>query len=194
MTFTIHAVYDAGTEEVLGFYRSDYHSSIPTPNLVVTEAEHLQALTDQGDGKKLKVTGGALVATLASLPVADVRKRAKRVLDAEASTLIQAVFPVGDAQGFLLLSRVQEAALAVSDGSRTQAEYPLLAAKVLAEGGAVSHGALGVAVTDTETEFGTVRTAVAAIEEIRLEAHKDLDAAADAAAITSVMSAISWPA
>lgn len=193
MTFTIHAAYDAGTELVEGFYRSDVHSSIPTPNLEITPAEYSQALLDQEAGKVLKVTGGALLSEVVSVSLADYRERAKRKVDAHAGGLVTAVLPMGDGQGFLLMARVHEAAAASGDGSRTQGKYPLLAAKVLAEGASVSHASLGVAATDTDSELATIRAALAAAEEVRLKAAIDIDAAIDAAAIDAVIAALVWP-
>ena len=194
MTTIIYAAYDAGSDEVLGFYRSDVHATIPTPNLVISDVEHAQAIVDQEAGKTLKVTGGALVSILPAIALTVYRDRAKGVVDGDAAALVSTSFPFADSQAFLLMARVHEATMAASDGARTQSEYPLLAAKVLAEGGSVTHASLGVAATGTDTELATIRADLAGIEEVRMKAHIDLDAAVDAAAIDSVLAAISWPA
>lgn len=85
--------------------------------------------------------------------------------------------------------KLVEYMFAKDDGTPTAGEYPMLQAQADADG--VS---LATAITNFGTAHATLTGLLDNIEVVRLNTREAIDAAADVAAVNTVMGAIAWPA
>lgn len=181
--------YDSGTQLVTGFYDDTVHTSIPTPNITISDAEYSNALSQQAAGKILKVVAGVMNYSDPVIVLADYKKQMKRVVDAQCRRE-QAKHKDWDNAGHIsYLIKLWEYGRAATDGTPTAGEYPMLDAEATAAG--VS---LATAITNFGTAHTTLVTALKAIEIVRLDTHEAIDAAASVSAVDSTMAAIAWPA
>lgn len=185
----LKAAYNAGTEKVEGFYDEAIHGSIPTPNLTITLEQRDAALVDQAAGKILKVTGGVLTATDPAIVLGDYKAAKKREVDSQAMREFRRHHDWDNAGGVAYQLKLSEWRFAKDDGTPTSGEYPMLQAQADADG--VS---LAAAITAFGTAHGTLVGLLDNIEVVRLNTREAIDAAADVAAVNTLMGAISWPA
>jgi len=127
-----------------------------------------------------------------AIAVADMRKSAKVEVDRQADLQMRKkLCPAaagGAAVGFSAAMAYREAIQIDGDGSPTSAKYPMLNEMT-------DHGADMAA---RGTALRAIRTAIfpdlGKIENVRLTAHIDIDAATTQAAMDAVVDGLSWPA
>ena len=93
---------------ILGFYRDDVHSSIPTPNIEIDEDTWNDILENQG----LRRVGGSPLEVQVYAPtvdLADVKAEAKRVVDNAASSARAKYITSGTGQDAVYLVKYDEA-------------------------------------------------------------------------------------
>ncbi len=186
---TRYAHYDAGTDLVLGFYDDEIHDPVPTPNIEVSDVELEDALDQQANGKIVKVITGALNFSDPAIVLADYKEAKKRAVDAQAAAE-QARHADWDNAGTLsYLLKYTEWQEAKNDGTPTAGEYPMLDAEATARG-----NSLATVITDFGTEHAALVALLKAIEVVRLNTRIAIDAAADVAAVDTLMASIAWPA
>lgn len=134
------------------------------------------------------LTGGGVPDAAVTLTLAEYQARARVEVDRQAEAERLAHVSAGSGQAEVDLERYLEADAAAVDGSITAGEYELLEAEI------PEHGADVAAVaTYVQAERAARKTALAAIEDVRVTAHSDIDAAANEAAVDAVVAAVSWP-
>lgn len=124
-----------------------------------------------------------------TLPLSDAKAAAKIVVDRQADAERAKHMPAGATAQSLFILKMLEAQACDADVSPTAGEYPLLQAQVnnvgLPDLAAVADAVLA--------EVATLKTAVAAIEVERTNAHDAINAAANQDAIDAILAAVSWP-
>lgn len=185
----LKAAYNAGSTLLEGFYDEAIHGSIPSPNITVTAGERDQAMLDQAAGKILKVTAGVLTASDPVIVLADYKAAKKREVDALAMREYKKHHDFDNAGQVAYMIKMSEWRFAKDDGTPTAGEYPMLQAQA---------DAAGVSLATAITNFGTAHATLVGlldnIEVVRLNTREAIDAAADVAAVNTVMGAIAWPA
>lgn len=185
---TRYAAYDAGTDLVTGFYDSGVHGSIPTPNIVIDDNEYANALSQQAQGKVMKVLGGVMDYSDPAVVLADYKAAKKREVDAQALREQKKHHDWDNAGTLSYLLKYTEWQEAKNDGTPTAGEYPMLDADATAR--SVS---LATMITDFGTEHAALVASLKAIEIVRLNSRESIDGAADVAAVDTVMGSIAWP-
>ncbi|WP_417451273.1 hypothetical protein [Kordiimonas sp.] len=118
-------------------------------------------------------------------PLGPLKSAAKAKVDAQASALRAAVLTNAAGQQMVYLAKEAEARAYLAD---TSPDYPLLAAEIGITGGTLAEVAATVL-----TRADECRTALAALEAVRLTAKRQIDMASSAEAIEAVFSALVWP-
>ena len=122
-------------------------------------------------------------------PVADVRLEAKSLLEREMEEQRRRLFtartPLAALQYYL---RFKQAVDVEGDGTPTQAEYPLLHAEVGHNGADIA--AVG---TNVRAEVGDLESALGDLEGYRQDQIAAIDAAADSAAVRTIIEGWTWP-
>lgn len=181
--------YNAGSTLVEGFYDDAVHTSIPSPNITVSDGEYDNALAQQAAGKVLKVISSAMDYSDPTVVLADYKAQQQKVVDAQAMREFNKHHDFSNAGFPAYQLKLSEWWFAKDDGTPTGGEYPMLQAQATADG--VS---LATAIADFGTAHATLTGALDNIEIVRLEARADVLAAASVAAVDAVMAAIAWPA
>jgi len=125
-------------------------------------------------------------------PLPQARINAKAIVDSDAETARAQWATPGAGQAMTYLHKVREAdayqAVIDAAGTPAPANYPLLNAEA-----GIRAPDLAGAVALVQRRHGEWIAAGAQIERIRLQAKKDIDDAADAAAVRAVLNALDWP-
>lgn len=193
---TIHAYYDGGTDQILGFFDTEMHDTIPTPNITIDQSAYDAAIALQEGGAILYRSGSSIVDGSSAPALADYKVQKKREVDADAASRIRAAgvnIPTEILWIYFEKGREADAAALSGDANMTAAEYPLLAAEVRADGDTVNHANMSAKGTAIRTAYTADAEAVDLIEQARLEGHIAIDAAASNAAVDTAVAAIAWP-
>lgn len=185
---TKYAAYDGGTDLVTGFYDSEIHDSIPTPNLALSDEDYEDALDQQTDGKVLKVITGAMDYSDPAVVLADYKAAKQKQVDSQASKEFAKHNDWANAGSLAYLLKYTEWQEAKNDGTPLAAEYPMLDAEATSRG-----DSLATLITDFGTEHAALVASLKAIEIVRLNTRASISAAADVAAVDTIMGAIAWP-
>ena len=186
---TKYAAYDGGTTLVTGFYDDAVHTSVPSPNIALSDPEYDDALDQQAQGKVLKVISSAMDYSDPAVVLADYKAAKKKQVDSQAAREQLRHNDWANAGTLSYMLKYTEWQEAKSDGTPTAGEYPMLDAEATSRG-----DSLATVITDFGTEHAALVASLKAIEIVRLDARADVDAAADVTAVNSVMAAIAWPA
>lgn len=131
--------------------------------------------------------------TIGARPVADARAEAIKDVDAQAEAERLKYITPGAGQAMVYRGKLAEAesciALIAASGTPQAADYPFLQAEVDA-GQAVDLEAAALLIKGTADSWIAI---AAAIEAVRRKASKDIDDAADAAAVQTVLAGVAWP-
>lgn len=123
--------------------------------------------------------------------IANLRIEAKRTVDTQCDVELEPHITAFTPGARFLVAQVEEEALREVDAAtKTSAEFPMLFTVGAAE--APTRSIVEFA-GDYRTEMATRKGDFADIETVRRQAHVDIDAAADAAALIAVLAAITWP-
>lgn len=132
--------------------------------------------------------GGTDADPAPTLGLADAKAAARRIVDAEAERRMGALLPLGAAAQTHWLLRRQEAIDIASDGTPTAGEFPLLNAEVGESGADLAEVAAAVL-----AEEAALRTALAPIVAVAVEARNDIEGCGNQSEIDAVLAAIVWP-
>lgn len=135
------------------------------------------------------VAGGGSPDPILDPTMAQAQAVAKDEVDRQADLERAKHLPPIPSQATVDLLRWEEADAAAVDGSITAGEYPMLEAEIPEKGADVASVATAV-----QAERSALKTSLAAIEDVRVTAHDDIDTAATLTDVRNVVTGLTWPA
>jgi len=158
---------------------------------IIADSKHVPNDTSNRDwAAKLEAeTGGPISINPALyLTISAAIDEAVNAVNVAAAALRDAEMPAGPGSGPLFYLRHQEALAASVDGTPTSGEYPLLHAEV-----PQTAASIALVATAVLAEVAAIKTAWAAIEDVRVTAIAALEACLFQAEIDAILAGISWP-
>lgn len=116
------------------------------------------------------------------------KTRVKAMIDDDAEKVRLKYVTPGSAQAMVYKQKAEEAAKLQDDPSPDPADYPVLSASV-----GIEAATLAEVATMVLTKHAQWAVMAAQIEAVRLQAKKDIDEAANVAAVNAVLDAVVWP-